>query len=129
MGKRTAEKSVNSKKETSEEKITSNNSAHIIWSFEKIDRNGKFAFDITRKDCNVEELVNKLIEFSTMEWSELLSPNAGKSNHHLLSESSLSEEAKNRIKIMKLEQETDSIFSLRLNSKTRLIGIRDGSVF
>ena len=129
MGKQTNEQPVRKTKATSSENTHSNDSALIVWPFAKIDRSGKFAFDVTREDFNVKELADKLAEFSTMKWSELFPHNEGKSNHHLLSESSLSKEAKNRIKIMKLEQETDSIFSLRLNSKTRLIGIRDASVF
>ena len=36
MGKRTAEKFSNNKKKTSEEKVTSNDSALIVWSFAKV---------------------------------------------------------------------------------------------
>ena len=116
-------------KSTGTETRESNDDSVIVWSFEHIDRNGKFAFDIPRKDFKLEEFLEKLLEFSTMKWCELFPPDSRKSRHHPISRTSISQEAEERIQFMQLEEETDSLFSLALNGKTRLIGIRKGIVF
>ena len=101
----------------------------IVWSFAKIDRNGEFAFNPNRKDFKLDDFLQKLLEFSTMKWSELFPPDERKSRHHALKESSLSKQALTRIEALKLDEEIDNLFSLALSGKVRLIGIREGAVF
>ncbi|MBR5913977.1 MAG: hypothetical protein IKZ58_06415 [Selenomonadaceae bacterium] len=101
----------------------------IVWSFDKVDRNGIFSFDLSRKDLDIENLFQKILEFSTMKWCELFPTDKRKSRHHTLSKESLSKQALERIEVLKLDEDTDSIFSLALNNKARLIGIRNGAVF
>lgn len=129
MGKITKERRVDKRKITASPKFESNDNVIILWSFEKIDRNGAFAFDTNRKDFDVEHFFKKILEFSTMKWCELFPSDDKKSRHHPLSPDSLSKQAKERIFFMNLEEETDSIYSLALTGKIRLIGIRKGSVF
>lgn len=112
-----------------ENKNKSNDATIIVWSFARVDRNGEFAFDINRDDFDVGEFLEKLMEFSTMKWFELFPRDERKSRHHPLSKDSLSKKAEERIKFMHLENDSDSIYSLALGGKKRLIGIRDGAVF
>ena len=107
----------------------SNDNAVIVWSFEKVDRNGEFAFDLNREDFELEDFFKKLLDFSTMKWCELFPPDESKSRHHPLSESSLSKQALSRIKALQLEEDTDNLYSLALGGKVRLIGIRRGTIF
>ena len=84
---------------------------------------------MNRKDFDLEDFLQKLLEFSTMTWQELFPKDDKKSRHHPLSPESFSKQATERINFMKLEEETDSIYSLALNGQTRLIGIRKGTIF
>lgn len=101
------------------------------WTFANIDRSGKFAFDINRKDFNSKFFLAKLIDYSSMTWREIQKQthDDGRSKHHFLNYGYLSKDALERIKAKKLEEETDSIFSFALTNMTRIIGIRDGAEF
>ena len=99
----------------------------IVWSFSDVDREGRFAFNPKAIDC--KKLLEKILDFSSMKWSELVPTDGGKSPHHRLSPQALSVEAKARIKAKGLEEESDAIFSFRLSNKERLIGIRNGVIF
>ena len=129
MGKKTKERLVKKNKQTISSKSASTDNSVIVWSFERIDRNGEFAFDTNRQDFDVKDFLSKLLEFSTMTWQELFPKDDKKSRHHPLSPESFSKQAIERINFMKLEDETDSIYSLALNGQTRLIGIRKGAIF
>lgn len=129
MGKQTREKRASKRKETINKKQDSDDNSVILWSFDKIDRNGAFAFDVSRKDFDSEDFLMKMLCFSSMKWKDLFPSDVRKSRHHPLSAGSLSKEAQERINFMKLQEETDSIYSLALNGETRLIGVRNGKVF
>lgn len=129
MGKKTKERQVKKNKPTVSLKTILNDNSVIVWSFERIDRNGEFAFDTSRADFDTEDFLDKLLKFSTMKWCELFPKDKGKSRHHSLSPESFSKQAIDRINFMELEGETDSIYSLALSGQTRLIGIRQGAVF
>ena len=102
-----------------------------IWRFDKIDRNGKFAFDIRRKDFQHKEFMDKLISYSSMTWSEIRNQthDGGKSKHHFLNVDSLSKPAQERIAVLRLEEDTDRIYSFALQNKLRIVGLRDNSEF
>ncbi|MBR1647097.1 MAG: hypothetical protein IJ685_10015 [Selenomonadaceae bacterium] len=136
MGKTVKGQARNSKRVPIQQKPTSktvsrqplpDTGERIIWSFSDVDRDGKFAFNPKEIDC--QKLLEKLIDFSSMKWSELVPMDGGKSPHHRLSPQALSAEAKARIKAKGLEEESDAIFSFRLSNKERLIGIRNGVIF
>lgn len=110
----------------------STNSRKVVWVFDKIDRSGAFCFDIKRADFEHKDFLDKLISFSSMTWSEVLAQKhdkAQKTKHHLLEFDSLSKPAKDRISALKLEQDTDRIFSFALTNTMRIIGLRDGEKF
>ena len=103
----------------------------IVFDFGNVDRDGRFCFDPHRPDFNAEVVLAELIGVSGQTWSQLkqATHNNGKSKHHFLSEDSLSTEAKSRINALGLRESTDSIFSLRLNGKMRVLGLRDHGKF
>ncbi len=103
-----------------------------IWRFDKIDRDGKFAFDLSRKDFKHQEVLQKLMEYGNMKWGEISKQQhdkSGKSKHHYLDIESLSHEAEIRINVKCLEEDTDRIYSFALQNLLRIIGIRDGAEF
>lgn len=100
--------------------------------FEKVDRDGKFAFRLDRKDFLHSLVLKKIMEYSCMVWSDIerQTHDGGKSKHHFLENTDkLSKEAKERIRKLKMEDLTDSIFSFALMNKLRIIGIRQGDYF
>ena len=108
------------------------NSMCPVWGFEMIDRDGKFAFDLTRNDLNPKFLLDKLIGYSSMTWQEITrhTHDGGKSKHHRLEDlDRLSKAARERIERKNLSLELDALFSFALDNVKRLIGIRQGAVF
>lgn len=103
-----------------------------IWRFDKLDRTGKFAFDLSRKDFDHKEILQKLIEYGAMTWDNISKQQhdySRKSKHHYLELDSLSTDALNRIKARHFEEETDVIYSFALQNRLRIIGLRHGSEF
>lgn len=102
-----------------------------VWMFDKIDRNGKFAFDLKRKDFEYCEFLDKMIAYTTMTWSRLRKQthDDGKSKHHYLEAGKLSKDAQKRLEAMHLEENSDQIFSMALRNKLRIVGLRDRDKF
>jgi len=119
------------KKQLPNKKDNGFNKDKIILVFNKIDRDGIFAFHPDRDDFNANNIMKKIIEYSTMTWEELLKQthDQSKSKHHFLSYDSLSREAKERVNLKINETENECIFSFALNNMTRVIGIRDKEKF
>lgn len=112
--------------------VTSTNGERVVWIFDSVDRDGVFCFNTARQDFDHKQFLDKLISYSCMTWSEVLSQkhdNKQKTKHHLLDYGSLSKEARDRITALKLEQDTDRIFSFALTNMLRIIGLRDGERF
>ena len=104
----------------------------ILLRFDMLDRDGAFAFDLLRPDFDHKEVLDKLIAYSNMTWTEIMRQvhdRAGKSKHHFLSGGRLSREAIERIRVKGLEEYSDSIFSFALQNRLRIIGIRTGVEF
>lgn len=100
------------------------------WMFDKIDRNGKFAFDIERPDFNHHEFLDKMISYGTMTWAQLeKQTHDGKSKHHYLDADKLSKEAQDRLTAMCLEESSDQIYSIALQNRLRVVGLRDRDKF
>jgi len=112
-------------------KPNSNISDTPIWRFDKLDRDGQFAFDLSRYDFKHQEVLTKLIEYGNLTWGVIFAQTHDKckSKHHYLDCSGLSSEAKKRIRAKHLEQDTDRLFSFALQNTLRIIGIRDGAEF
>ncbi len=109
----------------------SSDGANIIWTFDRIDRDGPFAFDLSRPDFNHKEVLTKIVEYSSMTWSDVKSQthDRGKSKHHFLNVDSLSNEARERVTNKLAEEEYDQIFSFAFQNKLRVVGIRVNEVF
>lgn len=128
-------KNVKSTKIKSERKVVENavnsDTDCPIWIFTDIDRDGYFAFDVRRDDFNHYEVLDKLIYYSNMKWADIKKQthDKGKSKHHLLSYEKLSKEAKERLRIKDLEEESDNVFSFAFDNLLRIIGIRRGRDF
>ena len=75
-----------------------------VFHFNKIDRDGPFAFSPCRSCFDTD---------------------AGKSKHHFLSNlEGLSKEAKKRLSKLGLEEETDCLYSFAFDNTLRIIGLR-----
>jgi hypothetical protein len=87
-----------------------------VWRFSTTDKGGPFPWPKGQE----QELaiVSKLHEFDSMDWSEI----KGK-QHHFLSYSCLSKEAKDRLKTLELDDEVENLFSFHLQGKPRIIAI------
>ncbi len=103
-----------------------------IWRFDKLDRSGKFAFDLSRKDFDCKEVLQKLIEYGDMTWDDIGKQQhdySRRSKHHYLDISSLSKDALIRIRECHLLEETETIYSFSLQNLLRIIGLRRGAEF
>lgn len=98
-----------------------------VFHFNKIDRDGPFAFSPCRSCFVTDVFLDKLIDYSSMTWSEIdrQTHDAGKSKHHFLSNlEGLSKEAKKRLSKLGLEEETDCLYSFAFDNTLRIIGLR-----
>ncbi len=87
------------------------------WRFSSVDRAGPFPWPKGQRE--ELEIVEKLHAFDSMSWNDI----AGK-QHHFLSPSSLSSEAKRRLEEIQRDDEIDNIFSFHLQGKPRIVCIR-----
>lgn len=118
-------------KKSTEEKRYSSDGAKLVWCFDRVDRTGKFAFNPDRVDFNHKEIIDKLISYGSMSWSDLKhqTHDKGKSKHHFLKLDALSREASIRVRALLPEEEYDSVFSLALQNTFRVIGVRKDEKF
>lgn len=100
----------------------------ILFDFGSVDVEGLFRFIPSRDDFEAAKILSAVLDFSRQTWAELrkATHNDGKSKHHFLDAGSISAEGKDRIKALQLDDFTDAIFSLRINGRMRIIGIREG---
>lgn len=130
MGKSTKGHSQDIRKRTSTA-VKSSDSRCPIWLFDKIDKNGVFAFDINAPYFNHKDFLSKMIEYSSMTWAAIKKQthDNDKSKHHYLEYSKLSKDARDRIQNLKMSDLTDAIFSFAFNNTLRIIGFRDNEYF
>ena len=102
-----------------------------IWMFDKIDRDGKFAFDVRRVDFCAEEILQKIIDYSNMTWGviKIQTHDDGESKHHTLKYNELSKEVIDRIEKLELDEQTDAFFSFAFTNLVRIVGIREQAKF
>lgn len=110
---------------------TNTDTEKSIWRYDMIDRNGKFAFEVSRPDFNHKDYLEKMINYSSMTWAEIKKQthDKGKSKNHFLPFEKISKEARIRFYELQLNEFEDAIFSFALNNLTRIIGIRQNQFF
>lgn len=103
----------------------------IVWVYDKIDRSGKFAFDLNRIDFDHKEFLDKMINYSNATWTDVKKQthDNNKSKHHFIAFDELSKDAQKRFESLKLEEYSDSIFSFAFRNKLRILGIRENENF
>ena len=95
--------------------------------FEKIDRNGKFAFDLSRKDFKADLFLDKMMMYSCMTWVDISKQthDRGKSKHHYLDNvERLSKDARDRLKALDIEDMAGDLFSFAFTNMLRIVGLR-----
>lgn len=110
----------------------STDSERVQWRFDKLEKAGKFAFDLARVDFDHREVLEKIIAYSNMTWSEVKAQthDKNKSKHHFLDLSKLSAEGRSGFYSKGFEGKyEDSVFSFAFQNKLRIIGIRENERF
>lgn len=110
-----------------------NITGYPVFRYDMIDREGPFAFHLARKDFNHRLVLEKIMTYSCMTWTDIrmqTHDRSNKSKHHPLEDASrLSGDAQERLKKMHREQLSDELFSFALTNKLRLIGYLHGDDF
>lgn len=121
----------NQKKQVAAGTRYSSDGMTVAWCFDRIDRNGKFAFDVSSSNFDHKEIIDKLISYGSMTWVDLKKQTHDnkKSKHHFLSPDKVSPEALSRIKSLLLEEEVDSVFSFAFQNLLRIVGVRKDEKF
>lgn len=117
---------------TTIQKNAQSSTKKMIWIFDSVDRDGEFRFMPDREDMNAKDVLDKIIEYSCRTWQEVLQEThdkSGKSKNHSLVYDKISAEGKERIAKLQLDEDTDTIFSLRISNLERIIGIRHDEKF
>lgn len=102
--------------------VQSNYENIICWQFSLMDMDGDFSCaKITSDDWLI--ILERMREWETMTWSSI-------SGHrdHAISIETLSTEAQKRLMQINMD-DIDEVFSLHIDGKKRLIGIRDRNIF
>lgn len=100
-----------------------------VWVFKRCDREHE-KWSLNKCDNFYEDILDKLISFESMTWSEIMSAAGGRTsgtNSHFELISEMVKEAQRRA--MELKLDVDQLFSLRLEGKKRLYGIIDNGKF
>jgi hypothetical protein len=95
----------------------------ICWHLRVVDREGPWGFDLVDDDIFWNRIFPKIQCFETMKWSEL--PSTGS---HPIAKTSIIPEARRRLEEIH-QDDTDELYSLRMNGRQRLWGIRDRFIF
>lgn len=104
-------------------RIPSSNREKPSWRFARLDDGGEFCWrQMTQPD--VERALKHLQNFESMTWAEIEGPHS-----HYLGQGALTREAIARLTVLKLDDQIDQVFSLRITSAARVVGIRRDAVF
>ena len=109
----------------------SSNTMHPVWQFGLVACDGCWAFSGLPADIWWNEVFPKLRNFETMTWHEIESATGGKSrgtNSHFVNIEDLCKDARKLIERDQRLSDLDQLFSLRLTSKMRIWGKREGRV-
>lgn len=129
--KKTTKRITGYNKETSRERT--DDSMSPIWDFGNIDNDGCFALNTKTRSINTGLLLEKLISYSSMSWTQIKTmthDEKNKTKNHYLDYMGISDEGRKRIKVKQISEENyELIFSFALDNKTRLIGLKNGRIF
>lgn len=105
----------------------------ISWAISTFDYDGPWGIEAVKKENWIKHLTVHISSFETMTWDELLKASGGRAegkgnNHHEINVDNLSKKAKGRLNEINWIEDTDTIFSLRLQSKIRIYGVRDDNI-
>lgn len=129
--KQTKKADSSAQKQTVKEAYSSDN-MKSVWLFDKLDRDGKYAFDIRRDDFDSNLFLDKMISYSNMTWRDIKKQThdrKNKSKNHFIPVDDMTKEAQDRITALHYEQYSDSIFSFALMNLVRVFGIRENEYF
>lgn len=98
---------------------------HIIFRFNLIDGDGPFGWRTAQGEHLWSHVKQRIASVETMTWQELMQGG----DNHTLSASSLSREASRRLGELGQEDASDTLFSMRVTGRMRIIGIRDRRYF
>jgi len=94
----------------------------ISWHIRIIDKDGTWGWEQINGLTLRDDILSKMSNFETMEWSEILNR-----NNHAVPISEICPEAQKRL--VRLQQDdVDEIISLHLTGKKRVWGIRDQNI-
>lgn len=100
------------------------------WQFNNRDKeHSEWGWNKLNPEDFIGILDKYLCNFETMTWDEILKASGGRNhgnNHHNIDVSDCCIEAQNRLLNLKIE--IDQLFSLRLDGKCRLWGIKEGQI-
>ena len=105
-------------------------SERIAWALGILDKDGPWGTDLISQKAWWNQVFPFLRDLETMTWSELRRAAGGRkrgNNHHPVSVEKMTRQAKKRLSEIE-KDDISELFSLRLNSTTRIYGIRDGRV-
>ena len=108
----------------------SHNHETIVWRFSVVDQCGPWGWRTEAARSWWGEILPKLQNYESMTWAEIMQAAGGKSkgnNSHPVRVEKLTPKAKQRLKDID-QDDVSELFSLRLSSRTRVYGIRDGRV-
>ena len=100
----------------------------VVWRFSVLDEDGDWGWRSVAGKHWWKTIFPKMQGFETMTWAELMRASGGRkrgNNHHSVQVAKLTKQAKQRLDQI-LQEDTTELFSLRLDSTTRIYGIRDG---
>ena len=112
----------NNSQRKSVRKNQTDNSNHVCWQFSLMDLSGPYSCSEIKQDEWLL-ILSKMRLWKTMTWNEI----EGRRDHSISIEN-LSSIAKKRLTDIQLD-DIDEVFSLHIDGKKRLFGIRDRNIF
>lgn len=92
------------------------------WQFHLLRKDSKFAWPADSKDKR--KILEIFRHFEKMQWDEIVGP-----RNHSLNSDTLNKTAKNELKKLNQEDlEIATVFSLHINGRERIFGIRDKNI-
>ena len=99
----------------------------IVWRFSIVDQEGTWGRRSIPPGVRWDEVLPKLQHFESMTWAEIMRAAGGRArgtNSHFVEVENLSRQAKTRLAEIG-QDDVLELFSLRLDSTTRIYGVRD----
>jgi len=106
------------KKARVDDKLIAEKDNIISWHIGSIDLDGDWAWSNVDSGNFISEILPKVKNFETMQWSEILNR-----NNHEIQVSQICRDAQKRLAEIK-KDDTETLISLRLSGKERIWGIR-----